>query len=66
MQAVENSRSNPIFLRHDLMIELGRLEMLMEDAHNHPSANDQQHIEPLQIKIARINEALDSLSRGDD
>ncbi len=66
MKALENSRSNPIFLRHDLMIELGRLEMSMEDANNHPSANDQRQVEPLQVKIARINEALESLSKGAD
>ncbi|MBS0556510.1 MAG: hypothetical protein JSR27_03745 [Proteobacteria bacterium] len=53
---------NPLFLRHDLMIEMGRLEMAIEDVRNHPSANDQQMINPLQGKLARINEALSRLS----
>jgi len=53
---------NPLFLRHDLMIELGRLEMAIEDARSHPSANDQHALNPLETKLARINEALSRLS----
>lgn len=52
---------NPLFLRHDLMIEMGRLEMAIEDARHQPSANDHS-IDPLQSKLARINEALSRLS----
>ncbi len=51
---------NPLFLRHDLMIELGRLEMAIEDVRSH-SANDQA-LTPLETKMARINEALTRLS----
>lgn len=53
---------NPLFLRHDLMIELGRLEMAIEDVRSHPSANDQHSLTPLETKLARINEALSRLS----
>ena len=63
MQSSENSWNNPVVLRHDLMIEAGRLEMLIEDARNQPSANDQDIIAPLETKLARVSEALDSLAR---
>ena len=53
---------NPLFLRHDLMIELGRLEMAIEDVRGHSSANDPSSIAPLETKLARINEALSRLS----
>jgi len=53
---------NPLFLRHDLMIELGRLEMAIEDVRSH-SANDQhQDVSPLEAKLARVAEALTRLS----
>jgi len=52
---------NPLFLRHDLMIELGRLEMAIEDVRSH-SANEQQELSPLQTKLARVTEALNRLS----
>lgn len=52
---------NPLFLRHDLMIELGRLEMAIEDVRSHAS-NDQHSLSPLQTKLERINEALSRLS----
>ena len=52
---------NPLFLRHDLMIELGRLEMAIEEVRSHHSANDQA-LTPLETKLARINEALTRLS----
>ncbi|MGH8041928.1 MAG: hypothetical protein ACREPN_07790 [Rudaea sp.] len=53
---------NPLFLRHDLLIEMGRLEMAIEDVRNHAPANDQTIVNPLQSKLARINEALSRLS----
>ena len=53
---------NPLFLRHDLMIELGRLEMAIEDVRSHHSANDHQTLTPLETKLARISEALTRLS----
>jgi hypothetical protein len=54
---------NPLFLRHDLMIEMGRLEMAIDYARSHQAAaNDQQALAPLENKLARINEALSRLS----
>jgi hypothetical protein len=53
---------NPLFLRHDLMIEMSRLEMAIEDARHHGSANDADAVSPLETKLARINEALSRLS----
>jgi hypothetical protein len=43
------------------MIEVGRLEMAIEDVRSHTSANDQT-LNPLETKLARINEALSRLS----
>ena len=54
--------TNPLFLRHDLMIELGRLEMAMEDACGRQGANDNSMIETLQTKHARVAAALSKLS----
>jgi hypothetical protein len=52
---------NPLFLRHDLMIELGRLEMAIDDVRlSQPAANDRLVFE-LETKCARINEALSKL-----
>jgi hypothetical protein len=48
---------NPLFLRHDLLIEMSRLEMAL-----HEAANEQQALAPLETKLARINEALSRLS----
>ncbi|HEX6833999.1 MAG TPA: hypothetical protein VF132_10745 [Rudaea sp.] len=49
---------NPMFLRHDLMIELGRLEMAIEDVRK-DSSND---VAPLESRKAHISEALQRLS----
>jgi len=54
---------NPLFLRHDLMIELGRLEMAIDDVRTtQPAANDRHNlVNELESKCARINEALSKL-----
>lgn len=53
---------NPLFLRHDLMIEIGRLEMAIEDIRCQNPANDQNSlVAPLETKLDRINEALKRL-----
>ncbi|MEO7323914.1 MAG: hypothetical protein ABIW82_03715 [Dokdonella sp.] len=54
-----NMSFNPLFLRHDLMIELGRLEMALDSARNEPAANDMMG--QLETRCARINEALAKL-----
>jgi hypothetical protein len=50
---------NPLFLRHDLMIELGRLEMAIDQARTQPAANDT--VGQLESRCARISEALSKL-----
>jgi hypothetical protein len=50
---------NPLFLRHDLMIELGRLEMAMDSARCEPQREDA--IGQLETRFAKINEALSRL-----
>jgi hypothetical protein len=50
---------NPLFLRHDLMIELGRLEMAIDSARHESAANDT--LGQLETRCAKINEALSKL-----
>ncbi len=53
---------NPLFLRHDLMIELGRLEMAMDDMREHGVPDQaRQQVAQLETRRARINEALSRL-----
>lgn len=59
MNNAANMSFNPLFLRHDLMIELGRLEMAIDDARTQTAANDT--VPQLQSRCARINEALSKL-----
>lgn len=63
MIATASSMSfNPLFLRHDLMIELGRLEMAMDDMRQHGVQDQaQQQVAQLETRRARINEALSRL-----
>jgi len=49
---------NPLFLRHDLMIELGRIEMAMDDARD---AHAPDALVQLESRFAKINEALSRL-----
>ena len=59
MSSVASLSFNPLFMRHDLMIELGRLEMAMDDARVVPAADDMLH--QLETRCAKINEALSRL-----
>lgn len=53
---------NPLFLRHDLMIELGRLEMAMQDMRGTSAAEQAtSQLHQLESRRARINEALSRL-----
>lgn len=55
-------RLNPLFLRHDLMIELGRLEMAMQDMRGTSAAEQAaSQLQQLESRRARINEALSRL-----
>jgi hypothetical protein len=63
MNTAASMSINPLFLRHDLMIELGRLEMAIDDVRTtQPAANDRSAlVDELESKCARINEALSKL-----
>ena len=53
---------NPLFLRHDLMIELGRLEMAMQDMRSTDTIEQTPvQLQQLENRRARINEALSRL-----
>ncbi|TAH41972.1 MAG: hypothetical protein EYC71_11555 [Gammaproteobacteria bacterium] len=62
ISSIASMSVNPLFLRHDLMIELGRLEMAMQDIRD-TSALDPAtaQIQQLETRRARINEALSRL-----
>ena len=62
LTVVDTLSLNPLFLRHDLMIEMGRLEMAIEQVRSHASANDGRMLSPLEQRLARVNEALSRLS----
>jgi hypothetical protein len=61
LAVIDTLSLNPLFLRHDLLIEMGRLQMAIENASTQQSAND-HGVAPLQQKLACINEALNRLS----
>ena len=62
LAVVDTLSLNPLFLRHDLMIEMGRLEMAIEHVRSQESANDPRALSPLEQRLARVNEALSRLS----
>jgi hypothetical protein len=59
MSSIATMCLNPLFVRHDLMIELGRLEMALDSVRSHGSANDAVH--QLESRCAKISEALSQL-----
>jgi len=59
MSSIATMSLNPLFLRHDLMIELGRLEMAIDSARSREPANDA--VNQLESRCAKINEALSQL-----
>ncbi|MCK9540069.1 hypothetical protein [Dokdonella sp.] len=58
MNTVATMSINPLFLRHDLMIELGRLEMAIDAARG--EARELQ-VDQLEMRCAQISEALNRL-----
>ncbi len=59
MSSIAMSNRNPIFMRHDLMIELGRLEMAIESARTQETARTM--VERLESHCVKISEALSRL-----
>ncbi len=54
--------TNPLFLRHDLMIEVGRLQMAIEQIRaSRPAAEAQPLVSPLESRLVRLTEALTRL-----
>jgi hypothetical protein len=62
LAVIDTLSLNPLFLRHDLMIEMGRLEMAIEQVRSQESANEPRVLTPLEQRLARVNEALSRLS----
>lgn len=65
MQANAYAAASPassLAVRHDLMIELGHLEMLIHDGRSHASIDDQEQLALLEKKMARVCEELNGLS----
>lgn len=58
MSNIATMSINPLFLRHDLMIELGRLEMAIEGARSEATESS---LDQLETRFAKINEALSRL-----
>lgn len=62
MGSDSNVRLDPLFLRHDLMIELGRVDMAitrMETGESQANASGQ--VSDLEARRAQLNEALSRL-----
>ena len=58
MQAnVTSLTVNPMFLRHDLLIELGRLEVAIGDVRQ-ASANEAAQLSELEMRRAAVNDTL--------
>jgi len=53
---------NPLFLRHDLLIELGRLETAIESLRSSQPANDAGHLTILESRHSAISHTLQRLS----
>jgi hypothetical protein len=53
---------NPMFLRHDLLIELGRLETAIESLRSSQPANDAGHLTILESRHSAISHTLQRLS----
>ena len=54
--------SNVEFLRHDLMIELSRTEMALENLQGRTAANQPELAQTLAQRMAKISEALAKLA----
>ena len=55
---------NPMFLRHDLLIELGRVEIAISDIRNQlqAPANEHNDLVVLENRRATISQALDRIT----
>jgi hypothetical protein len=53
---------NPMFLHHDLLIELGRLETAIESMRSHSPANDAGALMTLESRRSAVSHTLVRLS----
>jgi hypothetical protein len=53
-----SSALQPAYLRHDLMLEMGRLEEVIEDARHHPPVEDPRRLALREAQFASAREAL--------
>ena len=53
---------NPMFLRHDLLIELGRLEIALGNARLQQPASNQNALAALESRRATLEHTLERLS----
>ena len=53
---------NPMFLRHDLLIELGRLEIALGNARLQQPASNQNAVAALESRRATLEHTLERLS----
>jgi hypothetical protein len=53
---------NPMFLRHDLLIALGRLETAIENMRSGSPANDEVNLLTLESRRSAISHTLERLS----
>ncbi len=61
MSAMTSQYTNdPVFLRHDLIIEIGRIDMALDEFRDRTAAN--QVLESLQKRRATLNDALTRLA----
>jgi len=62
MLAADNDQAfRPVFLRHDLMIELGRLESALENARETAPVDDTRRAASFEERRARISAVLERL-----
>ena len=61
MQLASNVNPTSAFQRYELMVELGRLEMVLDNVRAGPNAVQMDTLTALESRCARIQEALSRL-----
>ena len=52
---------DPVHLRHDLLIEIGRIDMALDDVRRRAPANQPDVVQSLEKRRASLNDALTRL-----
>ena len=52
---------DPVHLRHDLMIEIGRIDMALDDVRRRGPANQPDVVQSLEMRRSSLNDALTRL-----